>query len=279
MKTVKLFEQFVNESRGSEFSHAVLTALEPTILEMVENIKAQIIEQYAKKNETYTVSAFEERMIYLGLIVDMLKSFEKYTEPTDKLIKIQANIARKGVEIYAVVERDGVQYDYFTEAIGAGGYNIQSYHYRYLTKTKLPNGKIKGTLSNEYAEQLKKLTKVEKMNAEIKSYQVRIERNNEIIQASLGFTDEEILAKVNAGDNIMGKPYQWPTWAEIVKNGAAKNYNNDEAAYNKQKSDAEADSIEFWKRRNIKWNQENNKALEKNISKLEAKLAQITSQS
>jgi hypothetical protein len=279
MKAVKLFEQFVNESKDSNFSHAVLTALEPTILEMVENIKAQIIEHHAKKNETYIVSAFEEKMIYLGLIVDMLKSFEKYTEPTDKLIKIQASAARKGVEIYAVVERDGVQYDYFTEAIGAGGYNIQSYHYRYLTKTKLPNGKIKGTLSNEYAEQLKRLTKVEKMNTEIKSYQVRIENNNRTIQASLGFTDEEILAKVNAGDNIMGKPFVWPTWEELVKRDAAKNYNNDEAAYNKQKAESEADSVGFWKRRNITWNQENNKALEKTIAKLTAKLEQITSQS
>ncbi len=279
MKAVKLFEQFVNESKDSNFSHAVLTALEPTILEMVENIKAQIIEQYTKKNEKYTVSAFEEKMIYLGLIVDMLKSFEKYTEPTDKLIKIQASAARKGVEIYAVVERDGVQYDYFTEAIGAGGYNIQSYHYRYLTKTKLPNGKIKGTLSNEYAEQLKKLTKAEKMNAEIKSYQVRIENNNRTIQASLGFTDEEILAKVNAGDNIMGKPFVWPTWEELVKRDAAKNYNNDEAHYYQRKAEAEADSIGFWKRKNITWNQENNKALEKQIAKLAAKLEQITSQS
>ncbi len=279
MKAVKLFEQFVNESKDSNFSHAVLTALEPTILEMVENIKAQIIEQYTKKNEKYTVSAFEEKMIYLGLIVDMLKSFEKYTEPTDKLIKIQASAARKGVEIYAVVERDGVQYDYFTEAIGAGGYNIQSYHYRYLTKTKLPNGKIKGTLSNEYAEQLKKLTKAEKMNAEIKSYQARIENNNRTIQASLGFTDEEILAKVNAGDNIMGKPFVWPTWEELVKRDAAKNYNNDEAHYYQRKAEAEADSIGFWKRKNITWNQENNKALEKQIAKLAAKLEQITSQS
>lgn len=279
MKTVKLFEQFVNESQGSQFSHAVLTALEPTILEMVETIKKQIVEDYAKKGITYTVNSYEEKMLQLGLIIDMLKSFEKYTEPTDKLIKLQASGGRKGIEIYAVVERDGQEYDYFTEAISAGGYNIQSFHYRYLTKTKLPNGKVKGTLADEYAQKLKSLTKAEKLNASIKHWEERIEANNQHIAKSLAFTDEEILAAYYAGDNVTGKPYKWPTWNDLVKSGAAKNYNNDEAYFNKQKAESEAGNIEFWKRKNIGWKQQDNTTGEKEIKKLTIKLDQLTSQS
>jgi hypothetical protein len=280
MKAVKLFEQFVNESQGSQFSHAVLTALEPTIIEMVENIKAHIIEQYAKRDQQYAISEYEAQMIRLGLIVDMLKSFEKYTEPTDKLIEIQATVARKGISINAVIERDGQQYMYYTEAIGAGGYNIQAYHYRYLTKTKLPNAKVKGTLADEYAQQLKKLSKAEKINADIKMAEKRIEMHEEQIQSALGFTDEEIYAKYLAGDNVVGsKMYDMPDWKEIVKRGADKNYDYDEAKYNQSKAEYIANTIAFWKRKNITWKQDTIKSSHAEIKKLTAKLQQITSQS
>lgn len=279
MKTVKLFEQFVNESQGSQFSHAVLTALEPTILEMVETIKKQIIEDYAKKGITYTVNSYEEKILQLGLIIDMLKSFEKYTEPTDKLIKLQASGGRKGIEIYAVIERDGQEYDYFTEAISAGGYNIQSFHYRYLTKTKLPNGKVKGTLADEYAQKLKSLTKAEKLNASIKHWEERIEANNQHIARSLAFTDEEILADYYAGDNVSRTVLRRPVWKEVVKNGAAKNYNNDENYFNQQMAEYDASNIDFWKKRNIVWKQQDNATGEKEIKKLTIKLDQLTSQS
>lgn len=278
MKSVKLFEQYISESQGSQFSHAVLRSLEPTILEMVENIRLHIIKQYNDKGMEYNVNEYELKMIRLSLIIDMLKSFEKYTEPTDKLIKIQASAARKGIEISAIIERDGQQYDYYTEAIGAGGYNIQSYHYRYLTKTKLPNGKIKGTLADEYAQQLKKLTKAEKINAEIKGNEAHIAKQEADIEKALKLNDEEILAAYYAGDNVTGKPYKWPTWEQIIKNGAAKNYNNDEAYYNQQKAESEAYNIESWKKRNIFWKQQNIEALTKNIKKLEIKLQALTNQ-
>ena len=279
MKPVKLFEQFVNESQGSQFSRVVLASLEPTILEMVEDIRQQIIKQYADKGREYHVNEYELKLIRLGLIVDMLKSFEKYTEPTDELVKLQASSGRKGIEIWAVIERDGQQYDYYTEAIGAGGYNIQAYHYRYLTKTKLPMGKVKGTLADEYSQQLKKLTKAEKINAEMKGNEAQIAKQEADIEQALKFNDEEILAAYYAGDNITGKPYNWPTWEEIVKRDAAKNYKNDENYFNQQKAESEAYNIESWKRRNIVWKQQNIESLKKNIKKLQIKLDQLTSQS
>jgi len=278
MKSVKLFEQFVNESKDSQFSHTVLSALEPTILEMVESIKKWIVESYNKKGIDYKITEFEAEMIRLGLIVDMLKSFEKYTEPTDKLIKIQATQGGKGIEITATIERDGVEYSYYTEAISAGGYNIQSFHYRYLTKTKLPNAKIKGTLATQYAERVKRLSKAEKLNNEIKALEARIEDNNQRIQSSLGLTDEEILADYYENGNGVGKPYAWPTWQQIIKNGAAKNYNNDEAYYYQQKAESEASSVNFWKKKNIEWPQQNNRILEKEILKARKKLEAIVNQ-
>lgn len=269
MKSIKLFEQFVNESVGSQFSHDVLTALEPTILEMVDRIKAQIIEMYAKKDIKYEINEWEAESIRISLIVDMLKSFEKYTEPSDKLISIQPRSGSKGIEIYAKIEREGQEYDYYTEAIGAGGYNIQSFHFRYLTKTKLPNAKIKGTLANEYAEKLKKMTKAEKLNNEIKYLEHDIEKIDAKFAEMGAITDEKI-AKILKDEGHYS--YNQPDWAQIIKNGAAQNFNNSEAEYLASVEKTMRHGIEFWRTQNIEWPTKRRASLEKEIAKLRAKL-------
>lgn len=269
MKTIKLFEQFVNESAESQFSRVVLSALESTILEMVDRIKAQIIEMYAKKDIKYDINEWEAESIRISLIVDMLKSFEKYTEPSDKLISIQPRSGSKGIEIYAKIEREGQEYDYFTEAIGAGGYNIQSFHFRYLTKTKLPNARIKGTLANKYAEKLKKMTKAEKLNNEIKYLERDIEKIDAKF-AEMGTITDEQIAKILKDENHYS--HNNPTWAQIIKNGAAKNFNNSEEEYLTSVAKYQRDGINFWRTQNIDWPTKRRASLEKEITKLRAKL-------
>lgn len=281
MKPVKPFEQFLNESKSSDFSHAVLIALEPTIIDMVENIKAHIIEEYTKRNQKYAISEFEAKLIRLSLIVDMLKSFEKYTEPTDKLVTIHASTARKGISINAVIERDGQQYTYYTEAIGAGGYNIQSYHYRYLTKTKLPNAKIKGTLADEYAQELKKLSKAEKLNLEIKGIEDRIKTLEEQIQSNLALTDEEIIKIVSEpgyGTTPTGgwfasqlKPLKWDELGDEQKKRFGSK--SELEKYNKEETEG---AINWWRTRNIKWKQDSLKSSQAEIKKLTSKLEQLS---
>jgi hypothetical protein len=272
MSKFKTYNQFVNESVSSQFSQSVLTALESSIMEMVENIKKWIIEEHNKKGIDYKISEFEAEMIRLNLIFDMLKSFEKYTEPTDKLITIKANSGRKGIEINATIEREGAQYPYYTEAIGAGGFNIQSFHYRYLTKTTLPSAKTKGTLANEYAERIKKMNKAEKLNFDIKN----IERDIEKIDAKMtelgGITDEQI-AKILKDANDYA--FNMPSWEQIIKNGAAKNYNNSEQEYLAKEAEYQASKIDFWRTQNIKWPADRKKSLEKELVKLRAKLSAL----
>ena len=269
MSKFKTYGQFVNESVSSQFSQAVLTALESSILEMVENIKKWLIEENAKRGIEYKISEFEAEMIRLNLIFDMLKSFEKYTEPTDKLITIKANSGRKGIEINTTIEREGVQYPYYTEAISAGGFNIQSFHYRYLTKTSLPNANAKGTLASEYAEKIKKMTKSQKLNDEIKNLERDIEKIDAKLAEFAGITDEQIAQILkDAGHYSQNQP----SWEQIIKNGAAKNFNNSEEEYNAGVVKYQASGIEFWRTQNIEWSTKRRKDLEKSILKLKSKL-------
>lgn len=274
MKSVILFEQYLNESNNTSFSEAVLTALDPVIVEFVQEIKISMLEALKKTNQTYTFTKFDDEMIRLGLIVDLLKSFEKYTAPTDILISIMATRARKGIEINALIEREGVQYPYFTEAIYAGGHNIQRLHLRYITKTTLPASRIKSALSAEYEARLKGLSKQEKLNTELQSNLSRIESNNKHIEWASSLTDEEIWQWMK--DNQKRSPglsgeYEWPTWAEIIDRGADKNYDSEEDFYKKQ-AEYKEHKIDFFKVQNIKWRQENNIGLEKLNKRLQSKL-------
>lgn len=275
MKKVLLFEQYLYESTNSIFAQQVLDALEPTLLDMVERIKKQILEMYAKKNINYTFTPWEDENIKLGLIIDMLKSFEKNTEPSDKLVTIQPRSGSKGVEIYATIERDGQTYDYYTEAIGAGGYNIQSFHYRYLTKTKLPNARVKSTLAAEYIEKQKKMTKAQKLNDEIHYIERDLEKIDAKFAEIAGITDEQI------GEILKDEghySHNNPSWEQIIKNGAAKNFNNSEAEYVANVEKNKRDGIEFWKTQNIEWPTRRRKGLEKELTKLRAKLDAVTNQ-
>ena len=269
IKKFKLFLESINESSNSNFSQTVLTALEPTIAQMTETIKNKIIKMYADKNINYKFTKYDEENVRLGLIIDMLKSFEKYTEPTDKLVSIRPQSGAKGIEIYAKIERDGQIYDYYTDAIGAGGYNIQSFHYRYITKTKLPNARVKSTLALEYIEKQKKLSKVEKINNEINYIERDIEKINNNLAEVENVTDQDI-AKMLKDEGHYS--HNNPSWEQIIKNDAARNYNNSEAEYLASVEKTERHGIDFWKKQNIQWPTDRRKSLEKQLVKLRSKL-------
>ena len=268
MKYVKLFESFVNEGAAG-FTDQLLAALDPTIIQIAERIKADIANDWEQKTGKEKIfTEFDERMIRLSLIIDLLKSFQNYVYDTDRLASIKPYEGSKGIEISAVIERDGQQYNYFTEAIYAGGYNIQRLHLRYLTKTNMPRI-TKNDLARDYEIQYKNLSKAEKLNAEIQKLEDRIADTNAKLAENLSKTDEQILQIVK------DKRGEWPTWQQIIKNGAAKNYNNDEAEYIRQIIEMDQDRVKTWKMINIDSNQRFLKTLEKELAKTRAKLEKV----
>ena len=263
MKNLKSYEQFLNESKQDNIVNVILDALEPTILEMVNETEAWY---EAKFKRDFT--DFDRQMTRLNLIFDMVKAVENYTQPTDSLLSINVITSVKGnIEITAQIQRGVDTYSFSTEAIYAGGHNIQRLHYRYITRTNIPKTGA-STISKEYSDKIKRMSKAEKLNAEIKQYEARVAKAQEDLAINSKLTDDEIVQTLKDSKDW----YEWPTWAEIVKRDAAKNYNNDEAYYNQEMEGGIADSIKSWKRTNITWKEQSVVAWTKEITKLQNKL-------
>ena len=255
-----------------KFVDVLLEKLEPTIKELVDKQKPKFEELFKKP-----MDKSDEEMARLNLIYKLLFAIESYTLPTDKLFKINNIGTEKGyLTINVVIERDGQEYNLSTEVIGAGGYNIQDYHYRYLTNTKLPK---KGGLeeSKKIDKKIKSLTNIQKLEKEIEGFKNRIEGFKELIPKYEKYSDNQVLDDIQEDRKReaerTGRPmYESPDWEEIVRRGADKNYNYSESEYYRRKEEDALKSIERWRDYNIRIKKLNLKDNEKTLKRLESKL-------
>jgi len=217
----------------------LLEKTESIIQNMVKNIEKSHI-----KKEGKPFTSFEKELCKLSLIYDMVRSFEKYTAPSDILEDFKVYNSPKGVTIYANIIRNNISYTFSTDVIIAGGYNIQTMHYRYITSTKLPktNGSI---ISNKYCAEIKAMKKIEKYNNEILYFEKVIDELKTIIDNNTKLTDDDIFEKIKTD-------YLLITWEDIVKRGADKNYDSRENFEKIQKIE-KLRSISSWKMFNITW--------------------------
>ena len=225
---------------GGNIINAILDKLEPTILDMVARMEAQYEEKAEKK-----FTDFDREMARLSTTSDMVKAVEKYTNPTDTLLSLEVSTSVKGnIEVIAEIKRDGVTYHFSTEAT---------------------------TITKVYSEKIKRMSKVERLNKDLQQYKDRVTKAEEEVIVNSKLTDDEITQVGLEKDKWM----EWPTWEEIIKRDAAKNYNNDEAYYNQKMKDSIAYNIESWKRSNITWKEQSVAAWNKEITKLEKKLSAL----
>jgi hypothetical protein len=186
----------------------------------INDLTAQIIESekqaYLKKvGRELNVTPWMEEMIRLSLVIDLMKALQNYILPTDTLVGFNWYGGPKGIEISAGIEREGIRYLFVTEAITAGGYNIQRFHYRYIVKSKMP--RVNGGLATEYQNQYKKLTKIEKLEKEIENYQTQITKYQTRIDYLAPMSHEELIVELGKHKMLgwrVKNDYKWEDFDE-----------------------------------------------------------------
>ena len=262
MDKFKTYGQFLNESNQNNIVNVILDALEPTIVEMVAATEKWFVETFKQEFTKY-----DREYARINLTYDMVKSIEMYTLPTDSLISLNVRKSAKGnIEISSQIQRGETAYSFQTEAIYAGGHNIQRLHYRYIVKTNLPKTG-ESTITKEYTDKIKKMSKLEKINKEIQEYELRIEKTSKDAESNSKLNNDEIINVLKSNKDW----YEWPTWKEIVSRDAAKNYNNDETFYNLERENQIARKIASWKHMNIEWKLKYAENWKKELKKLQAK--------
>ena len=241
----------------------VLTILEPRVTKLMNDYQVEYVLKFKKSPSKFDLECTE-----MYLVLDIIKSFGKYTKSDDKIVEIKSSTSIKGnLEINGVIKRDKVDYNFRTEAIYAGGYNVQRLHYRYLTKTKLPQSV--SPIVKEFNERIKKMNKIERIEQDIKRLELLLSNTKENIEKYEKYTDEQRLKFQNRSG------YIWPTWKEICKRGADKNYEYSEEYYKSEKEKSKLRELESFQRVEIDCSKERIKYYEKDLKKMNLKLEDL----
>ena len=237
----------------------------------IDDLTARIIESekeiYLKKmGRELNVTPWMVEMIRLSLVIDLMKALQNYILPTDKLTGFNWYGGPKGIEISAGIEREGTKYFFVTEAITAGGYNIQRFHYRYIVKSKMP--RVMSDLASEYQNKYKTLNKIEKLEKEIENLQTQITNYQQRIDELAPMSKEELIVELGKHGMLgwrVKNDYKWE--------------NIDKTIYKKSKEEWEAEQqklIEDGVTEMLNWDVNRPKRyikdFEKKIVKLQAKI-------
>jgi hypothetical protein len=237
----------------------------------INDLTQQIIESekafhLKKTGKELNITPHMEEMIRLSLVIDLMKALQNYILPTDTLTGFNWYGGPKGIEISAGIEREGTRYFFVTEAITAGGYNIQRFHYRYIVKSKMP--RVMGNLASEYVEKQKKMTKIEKLEKEIENYQTRINEYQNRIDELTPMSKEELIVELG-NHKMLGwrvkNDYKWENIDKTYYKGTKEEW---EAEQQKMIEDGVVEMLRW----DVEIPKRYIKDFEKKIVKLQAKI-------
>jgi len=204
----------------------------------------------------------------LGITIDLIKAFSKYIKPTDQVKVDSFKTTRNGsVSASLTVTRGEEKYKMETEAIIAGGYNIQDRHYRYISHTKLPASENKDSYQ-KLEERRNKLSKRKKLEYDLEIQSNWYKRDVDKFEKESSKTYEEVISEhpYITIDNTFDK----------MNNGGKANFNNSPDEFNAY---MEKERKETWQRHQQAYKPERLRAIhsdyQKRISKLQSKIEEI----
>lgn len=251
-----------SSSTPSEFIEMISSSLE----EKVQDIIGKYREHSIKNGDKFT--SLDEEMIRLHLLSDMNNSVGKYIKQGDEMVGFNVTNSAKGnFNINLTLRRDGKLHYLNTQAIYAGGHNIQKLHYRYITDSSLPI--INNKPTNLYEEKIKHLKGVEKLQTEIEDVRTKIELSSNKIDSMSSMTEDQILDSNKHYQSLKGV-----TWESIISRGADKNFDSKEAFENTQIKYRESIILAHQKSLDLEGNRRD--SLTKSLHKLESKLHNLT---
>jgi len=263
--------QRYDHSSGHIVIDAILLSLKNEINDAVKNSVEYLQNIYDERGSGQKITASEAEFIRLNVIADMSIALSKYIKPTDTLVEVKKRgMAGGSIEIAMIVSRDGKNHQLNTDMIQAGGHNIQTLHYRYLTKTDL-KPLNDDNVKKAYKDKINKLTKAEKLLFEIKNYEKRIQEANDKLKIESSKTEEQILQEHDGY-----KKYSKTTWKDIVERGADKNFDYKEENYNKNQEEYKQSILNFHKNIHIEGNKRNIIEMTKSKLKFEQKLKDLS---
>ena len=247
----------------------ILQQLEKPLNDLTARIIESEKEIYLNKvGRELNVTPWMEEMIRLSLVIDLMKALQNYILPTDELTGFNWYGGPKGIEISAAIKREGVSYYFLTEAITAGGYNIQRFHYRYIVKSKMP--RVMSDLASEYQTKYKNLTKLEKLEKEVENLQNQINQYQERIDYLAPMTHDELV--VELGKHQM---YGWRVkntkWEDVDK----EYYKGTKEEWDAKNQELIEDGIRDMLNWDVTWKKKYIKDYQKKIVKLQAKIAEL----
>jgi len=262
---IKSYQDWLVEKEGvGSLMADILSQLEPTIERLLEQARTSYEEKFGRP-----MTAWDETLTRLQMTYDLSRSIEAYVLPTDRLISLKAQGSPKGsIVIEGTISRDGVEHDLSTSVIYAGGYNIQRLHYRYLTKTTLPKTG-RDDESKRLLQEIKRLSKGEKINGEIARQHERVKGLRELLADAEAKTPAQIEAEIMASDT--GR-YLQATWQDLVARRADKNYPGGEAEFQASQREELQRAIDRWNKTNIDFKKRDIASALAEIGKLEKKL-------
>jgi hypothetical protein len=117
-------------------------------MENVKYIKLNSLKSNWEKNLSSWVKEYVANL-KMAIIIAIMRNFQSINMPIQFIERLTIEVGKKGFEgSYKFTFENGSSFVMNFQGIGAGGYNIQSYHFRYLTKfsdVKLADGSKGGT--------------------------------------------------------------------------------------------------------------------------------------